>query len=111
MQSPVAFDGESRHPAVDQRDGSRLEYATVDRHILLDGDLCVTEVADQRVHGSVTGDDEHRQRRCPAQVGVGLPHLAEAALGRHEHPGRTVFGELPLEFDAEARVGGGQPRR
>ena len=106
MQGAVALDGESRHSAVDQCDGARIEFTAIGRHILLDADLGVVEVGDQLSEAAGAGHDEHRQSQRRTQVGVGLPHLAEPSRGRHEHPGLAGLSELSLKFDAEARIGG-----
>ena len=69
MQGAVTFDGETRHAAVDHCDGARLELPAVGDYVLIDDDLGVPEVGNQRLHRAVAGS--------PARlIGVSLPDVA-----------------------------------
>ncbi len=111
VQRAIGIDGEARHPAVEHRDGARLEGRRLRRRVLVDRDLGVREVLD---HGGYRGiersscDDEHRQRAHSAEVGVRNPFVGQRRDGRHPHPGRPGGVELPLELLGVHRVGLGQ---
>ena len=108
MQGAVAFDGEAGHPAVDQRDGARLERPAVGGDPLVNAYLGVGEVGHYRL--DVADDDQYRQSQHRAKVGVGDPHRGKGTRGRHEDPRGTACRELARHLGGVGGVGGGQHR-
>ena len=92
MQGAVGVDCETRHATVEHRDRAVLEVLA--GASLVDGDLGVGEILDQRGDAGLR-DDQHGQGAHAAQVGARHPDVPEP------RPGPTVRSPSS-ELDGEA---------